>query len=336
MNATAVSFIRLIPDWNSLDSVRHAHSLLEADALVFFALLVVFDVLAHFSEEKKRERLLEKIGLCFFAVAVLAEIAAYPYGQQNDHLSEQVIGSLDAKAKDALANASNALTKAGKAETKANDAETKSGNAATASSNAQALAKGARKEADSFEQDIVSAKKQAANAESHLADALKQAADATRELNLLKSPRVLTNPSVFSAVLKEFAGTPYTFKSVNAEEEAVDLLKAIDGALQLAGWKREKPSGTIVINVYGGKEDFGVPPGVGTGVTVDVDSAIPAEQLNGQPHDSWPPLVRAAAALQDMLNRSITPSQAEVTKSVAAELSKSPSPLVRIAVGKKP
>jgi hypothetical protein len=108
MNATAISFARLIPDWNSLDSVRHAHSTLEADALVFFALLVLFDVLAHFSTEKRRERLLEKIGLCFFAVAVLAEIAAYPYGQRNDRLSEQLIGSLDAKAGSAATSAEKA------------------------------------------------------------------------------------------------------------------------------------------------------------------------------------------------------------------------------------
>src|SRR5438094_9464488 len=91
MHATAIHFVRLIPDWNSLDSVRHAHSFLEAAALIFFALLVLFEVSAHFSEEKKRERLLEKIGLYFFAVAVLAEIAAYPYGQRNGTMSGQVL-----------------------------------------------------------------------------------------------------------------------------------------------------------------------------------------------------------------------------------------------------
>ena len=39
-----------IPGWDSLDSVRRVHSDLEAAALVFFALLVLFDVLAHFSQ----------------------------------------------------------------------------------------------------------------------------------------------------------------------------------------------------------------------------------------------------------------------------------------------
>jgi hypothetical protein len=88
----------LIPDWNSVDSVRRAHSDLEAAALVFFALLVLFDVLAHLSKNETRKTLLEKIGLGFFAVAVLAEIAAYPYGQRNDKLSADIIGSLSDKA----------------------------------------------------------------------------------------------------------------------------------------------------------------------------------------------------------------------------------------------
>jgi hypothetical protein len=113
-----------LPDWNSLDSVRRAHSRLEGSALVFFALLVAFDVLAHLSaEDKRREALFEKIGLCCFAVAVLAEIAAYPYGQRNDTLSAQVIGSLDTKSREAFANASGALTKSGAADTKAEAAK---------------------------------------------------------------------------------------------------------------------------------------------------------------------------------------------------------------------
>lgn len=119
-----------IPYWESLDSVRRAHNDLEAVALGFFALLVVFELLAHLSsEDKKRETILEKIAICFFAVAVLAEIVAYPYGRRNDTLSEQIIGSLDAKARNASTNASNALTKAGEADTKAEAANTASSKA---------------------------------------------------------------------------------------------------------------------------------------------------------------------------------------------------------------
>jgi hypothetical protein len=60
------------PDWNSLDSVRRAHSDLEAAAHVFFALLVFFDILAHLSTNDKKKTLLEKIGLCCFAIAVFS------------------------------------------------------------------------------------------------------------------------------------------------------------------------------------------------------------------------------------------------------------------------
>jgi len=94
-------FATWIPGWNSLDSVRRIHSDLEAVALVFFALLVLLDILAHLSTNDKKKTILEKIGLCCFAIAVLAEVAAYPYGQRNDTLSGQVIVSLDSETKEA-------------------------------------------------------------------------------------------------------------------------------------------------------------------------------------------------------------------------------------------
>lgn len=137
MLATRMHFAISLPSWNSLDSVRRVHSDLEITALVFFALLVVFDVLAHLSDDKPRERLLEKIGLAFFAVAVLSEIVAYPYGQRNDELSAQIIVSLDAKAESALGKADAAEVKASRAEMKADKAEEKSGNAVTRAGNAE-------------------------------------------------------------------------------------------------------------------------------------------------------------------------------------------------------
>lgn len=81
----------IIPDWTSLESVRNAHGLLEGGALIFFAALVVFDVLAHLYEDEHMERakLFERIGLCCFAVAILAEAAAFPYSRRNDFLSDQ-------------------------------------------------------------------------------------------------------------------------------------------------------------------------------------------------------------------------------------------------------
>src|ERR1700730_5531167 len=80
----------LLWDWNTLDSVRAVHSFLEGWALVFFGLLVLFDVLAHLAEEdKSRSKNLERIGLVCFAVAVFAEGLAYPYSRRNDTLAGQ-------------------------------------------------------------------------------------------------------------------------------------------------------------------------------------------------------------------------------------------------------
>ncbi len=121
--------LAILPDWNSLDSVRQAHSDLELAGLVFFALLVAAEALAHNSKQEKRKHLFDSIGIWFFAIAVLCEIAGYWYGQRNDALSEQVIVSLDAKARDAASNASTALSNSKEAETKSSDAVDKAGKA---------------------------------------------------------------------------------------------------------------------------------------------------------------------------------------------------------------
>jgi hypothetical protein len=121
----------LMPDWDSLDSVRKAHSSLELWSIWLFAGLVVFDVVAHLIEDRHRSiaKWIERVGLLCFAFAVVAELAAYKYGQRNDALSEQVIFSLDAKAKNALVDASSALTKAGEANTKSQAADSTAGDA---------------------------------------------------------------------------------------------------------------------------------------------------------------------------------------------------------------
>jgi hypothetical protein len=256
-NAERMVFAILIPDWNSLDSVRHVHSELEAVALVFFALLVLFDVLAHLSKDERKEKLLEKVGLGFFAVAVLAEIVAYPYGRRNDTLSEQIIGSLDAKSREASTNASNALIKSSEAETKADGASTLAGDALTkagkaqeslgkaedeanrgeeAASNALTLARGARQEADSFEADIKAAKQQATDAESHLADALQRAANAERETAELKAraaPRRLDpkQQASIASKLSSLAGKRADITMYPVTYEGAALAEQIKAAL---------------------------------------------------------------------------------------------------------
>lgn len=160
-HATIMHFAICLPDWNSLDSVRRIHSDLEGAALVFFALLVVCEALAHLWDDKRTERRFDKIGIVFFAIAVLADIAAYSYGQRNDTLSEQVIVSLDATARDAAGNASTALTNSREAETKSKEAVEKAGksldksNAANdAAGKAQEKVAGVEKRADDADKKL--------------------------------------------------------------------------------------------------------------------------------------------------------------------------------------
>jgi hypothetical protein len=139
----------LFPDWNSLDSVRNAHSLLELWAIWLFAALVVCDIAAHLVEENRKPlaKIFERIGLCCFAVAVAAELAAYRYGQRNDELSQQVISSLDTKAQNAADRASKAVTDSGTALTQSGQAITKAGTANDIAGSAGQVAQEAQRRA---------------------------------------------------------------------------------------------------------------------------------------------------------------------------------------------
>lgn len=350
-------FATLIPDWNSLDSVRRVHSDLEAAALVFFALLVLFDILAHLSINNKKKTLLEKIGLCCFAIAVLAEVVAYPYGQRNDTLSGQAIGSLDAETREALTKSRTALAQSKEAETKSGDAIDKAGRAQDslgnaeneanraqrASSNALGIAndakqvsREARQEADSFERDIKSATKQAAEAESHLADALQRAASAEAELKRMKTPRSLTNASVVTVVLKEFKGTEYTVSGCFQDQESIDLLVQLDTVLANAGWKRVKPSpqssfGDIQLNI---SKDFAVPTTIRSGIYVEVQSAETLDALKATPQPMLPMYIKGALTLRGGLASGIIPADANLVGPLPIDPGNSTS--VFILVGKKP
>lgn len=349
-HATITHFASVLPNWNSLESVRRTHSALEAGALVFFALLVVSEALAHLSADKKKENIFDRIGICFFAIAVLAEIAAYPYGQRNDALSERIIGSLDEKARRADSNASKALTDSGTALSQAKDAITKTGiaegamktaakealEAQTAASNALSIAHDARQEADSFEKDILSAKTQAADAESHLADALGQAAQATEELRRLKLPRSLTNATTLATGLRAFKGTEYTVIGCFQDQESIGLLVQIDEVLKNAGWTRVKPPpqnsyGDLQLNI---SKDFAVPITSRSGIYVVVQSTQTVDALRA----TQPPLlaayIRAAMALKGGLASSVNPEEADLQTPLQVDPGSSTS--VFIIVGKKP
>ena len=204
-----MGFAISIPDWNSLDSVRHAHSELEAAALVFFALLVLFDVLAHLSKDEKRKTLLEKISLCFFAVAVLAEIAAYPYGQRNDRLSADMIGSLSEKAKEALADSRTALTNSGVALTKSGEAVTKAGAANDAASKAQEKVGAVAERAEDIDADLA-------------------------RTQYLLSGRSVTDPDSLVKQLKQYKGQTIHFGSYNSEPDESLLCGQLEAAARAA------------------------------------------------------------------------------------------------------
>src|SRR5436190_1657771 len=102
-----IHYWNLLWDWNVIESVRSVHSFFEGLAIAFFALLVLFDILAHLCEDenKNRAKKLERIGLCFFGLAILAEIATHEYSKRNDELSEKEIRELSAVSQQARIDA---------------------------------------------------------------------------------------------------------------------------------------------------------------------------------------------------------------------------------------
>jgi hypothetical protein len=227
-----------LPDWNSLDSVRRAHSRLEGSALAFFALLVVFDVLAHLSaENKRRETLFEKIALCCFALAVLAEIGAYPYGQRNDKLSGDIISSLSQKAKQALTDSGTALTKAGEATIKAEAA-------GESAAKTQGKADAAKDASDSALREAHAVAKQADDLRTKYFEAeneLEKEKRARDELEKTLAPRFiwftwnkLTGISSEDQ-LKPFAGWSVIIRSIS-DVEARRAALNLKGHFEAAGW----------------------------------------------------------------------------------------------------
>jgi hypothetical protein len=254
--STAIYLAIRLPDWNSLESVRLAHSRLELSSIVFFALLAVAEAFAHRCSDEKRKRHIDTAGIVFFVIAVLSEMAAYPYGQRNDTLSEQVIGSLDKVSKRALDNASKAESDSGTAVAQASDAlgktklatnkmEEASRNSVTAklsASGALEIAHGARLEAESFEKDIVSAKAEAAKAEDDLADALKRAAEAQKEAtdaNVKLADRTLSDAQLVTIAntLNQFPGQEFEIVPYWDSKESAGIAQRINLALQMARWK---------------------------------------------------------------------------------------------------
>jgi len=255
---------------------------------------------------------------------------------KTNQISGKLIGSLDEKAEAASKKSERAITDADSAIDRARSAKDESATAKAAASKAESLAHDARQEADSFAKDIVSAKKQAASAESHLADALQRAAEATAALDRLKSPRSLKNISELITTLVAFRDTEYTFSSVFADEESIQLLKSIDGVLQEAGWKRTKsPGGFPAIHIFGKDDPFVVPSALTNGIRISMDWPEGLAALQPLPPDKFPMLLKAAVSLSTSLFSNLSPPEAS-EQAYLVDIVKGESKVVRISVGKKP
>jgi len=223
---------------------------------------------------------------------------------------------------------------AGNARTSSSEAASAAKSAVEAGKVATDLARSARQEADRFADDIKSAKEQAAKAESDLAEARRGAIDTLAELNRLKSPRTVANVSDFVNTMTQFKETEYTFSSVFEDEESINLLKIMDDALILAGWKRVKPpSGFPAINVYGSTQDFAVPAALTNGLRISVDwPGGLTPELRALPIDKLPGILKVAVSLHIAIFSHLSPPE-EHPQPVDVENGQSKT--VRLSVGKK-
>jgi hypothetical protein len=266
----------VIPDWNSLDSVRHAHSVLEGSALTFFALLVLFDVLAHLAKRaEEKERLFERIALFFFTVAVAAEIAAFVYGQRNDKLSEQVIRSLDKQSKGALVNASSALSKSSEAVNEASTAEGDAEAALAKSSQANLLA----------------------------SNALFTATAARSEFTKFRASRTISEADKTRWIerLSNFPATPFVL-AVGPDSESFELLTTIKSILLAAKWKQLPAQGNV--GIAGSDPLIGI--SVTTGILIEADASRLA---------AWGQQTGPMEALQELFTSSGIPANANLAAS---------------------
>ncbi len=271
-------------EWNNVESVRAVHSSLEGWALVFFALLVLFDVLAHRTEHGPLEKRFERIGLWFFGVAVLAEILAYPYGQRNDTLSSHQdleqrakIAGLDNSTQGLRTDAENSRKQAegfksqiadADARVKAAEAQVAVANAASKDAVAKVAAADARSaqasaKAEGFRLDIARANESAKQAEA-------QAVQATLELARFRAPRTLSvsQQASIAARLRVHGARRVDVIIIGDGREIGDVTDNIVAAARQAGW---------VIRVIGkaisGPNVSGVLVGTHLGSTKDVSDA---------------------------------------------------------------
>jgi hypothetical protein len=254
--------------------------------------------------------------------------------------TEKTFGHVKDSAEAAAKAASLAKTSASTADASAKEASAKSGEAVSSAGNAVNLAKGARQEAESFEKDIASANKTATEAEKHLAEALREVAKAEAELNRIRSPRSITNEPALIAALTPFKGTEYTL-NVFMDDESLQFIRAVAGALDAAGWVRVQPKGlnlgipSFDVVFRQGPPEI-VPSCVETGISPHAHAKESISVLQSLPIQSLPKTLQAALALKSAMALSIFPSDERNVAVGVVDPQLGDGLPITICVGKKP
>lgn len=272
------------------------------------------DVLGIVMGQAEMEELTQETGHAATLATTAHDEAKAAMSDSSTALSQST--EAETKSGDALDKAGKAQRSLGGAENEAKAAQTASLNALKMSNEANNSAASAKQEAESFEKDIKSAKEQATEAESHLADALREASAAQRELNLLKTPRSLTDVPAFIAAIKPFAGTEFSFLGVFGEQESIHLAAQISKALIDAGWKPVLPPYAFALGPQHFKLEnfpYEVQESLVTGINVVVETEETPEILNALPMPQRPTQIRAGFELKKALGASLDPPQNDLT-----------------------
>jgi hypothetical protein len=197
-----------IPGWDSLESVKRIVSALEVTTLVFWVLLVLFEIVARLW--KKFARLFDVLALIAFAVAVSGEVVGHEYSHRKEAL-------YDARELALTDSFSQKLQKANEDAQKARDNVQQS-----------------HDDAQRANQDAQHAAASSALAEQRAADAQSQLEDLKRQ----QAPRTLTEKQknlLFSLLKPEGPQELYFVSAPDPESQG--YADEISSVLNSAGWK---------------------------------------------------------------------------------------------------
>jgi hypothetical protein len=133
-------------------------------------------------------------------------------------------------------------------------------------------------------------------------------------------------------ILTPFKDTQYTFSSVFADNESIQLLKAIDYVLQRAGWKRGASIGGFPSIAPFEDKKYGVPAALSDGLLISMESTQEISVLKATHINLLPAPLGAAIALRQALASDLSPPE---ESSAMIDVEKGTSMTIKISVGKK-